>query len=290
MLLAFPWGNSAAAACAVPSSHCAGADVADVGTNTIDRTGLGITDMGGNLPEWVEDDYTPAPGCADLTPIPTYCATNSSCVPLLCPNATDCIIGCADGVNANFADVYCVKPPDGMVENDPFFRTRTPQPMFKGGGSSLDACLQEAGMRNAFQYSAHPVVGFRCAFGAAPTPTPTERLWLHPPADCMEIHLAPGTGTHAPLTMTEQAALQGAVLDSGGRALPFAPDANGELVAACPPAGSKALAVITGAPSRDFDLAIKYVGTGGTCTVQAGVALAAGEVPAGGADETGTCP
>jgi len=295
-LAPYPWGGDTTRlhSCDVPSLGC-GADVSDVGTNPKDVDALGIFDLGGNLPEWVEDDYTPAPACAGATPFAALCGSDTTCVSNACATAM-CEKGCAPGV-AGAAPAtpttntpFCAYDPSAPAQPEPLARTTPRVPMYKGGGVGVPACHFDAGMRTAWdQTDVKTSIGFRCAYGRAPAPTVTARLLFKQlPAGTTAIHLEqPGSIAAQRWTM-----LQVVGFDATRGAFPVALDGNNAYTIETPTAEAPLVVAIQGLPPRAISLPISLDNASGmSCSIAHALDLSGGEPAGGAADEVGeSCP
>ena len=208
----FPWGDSPRACGEVPSQDCGSGNTSlqPVASNSIDRTPLGISDMAGSLPEWVEDDFVVSAGCRYSTPVVVLCAYDSACMTSQCAGGGACQNECFD--NSNGANqcgidvsnpVACLVTPAAEAVTDPFHVTydhstqnqdtgcssnnigiisgnNAPNPLRKGGGAFENQCRQNPAARTGPEDggSSNNRIGFRCATGAAPKASLTARLQL----------------------------------------------------------------------------------------------------------------
>jgi formylglycine-generating enzyme required for sulfatase activity len=290
-LYRFPWGDDVMRLqqCQVPSLQCR-ADTSDVGTNAADENPvLGIYDMASNLPEWVDDDYTPAPGCLAETPFAALCPMASCITAVACAGA--CVTGCAPGIlGVSVGTAYFCIAGSG-AKMDPLMRTATPDPMYKGGGAALDACLAEPAMRKAInqQTTLRPAVGFRCAYGPAVKPTPTARLLINPPAGATQLRMSVANTS---LAAGAWHAVGVTVFDAqhGATSLPHDAATDDVVVDFMEPLPTPLVLALEGAPPIDFKLLMDFAQPAGHCTLVHTVALSMGEPALGGVDHVGeTC-
>jgi hypothetical protein len=282
----YPWGKSPILNCSVPSvESCGAGGLPDVGTTPADKSGLGILDMGGSLPEWVEDDWVPALACADATPLVDLCSNDGGCIQRECPSPSSCLDGCAPDITQVTNAPYCMPGSKTLV--DPLVRTSMPTPMFKGGGKGLDPCYAEAGMRTRYAMGSIQPVGFRCAYGARPPVKLTERLELHPPATCTQVRVQRSTSGAGSLTDQEWQGIDAALFDVVDGRTAATHDAD-DLLLSCGAQQGDAMLLLDGAPEKDFVLHLTYEGAAQSACVF--VRLGSGETPYAAVDKGAPCP
>jgi formylglycine-generating enzyme required for sulfatase activity len=226
-LQAYPWGNAPLACSQIPAQECRANDqqLSPVASNPLDKTGLGIYDMAGSLPEWVEDDFTLGVGCRFQVSSPMVCMGDSTCAASLCSYSGGCQeecqgstynLGCAS-TDANGGQP-CPSIPTTEAVLDPFIVTydhaaqangcqqtssssSSQYSMSKGGGLFEPSCLQNPAVRSLRENNGSGSVngnsarqlGFRCTQTAGqstlPPATGTARLMLSntPACGVMEI-------------------------------------------------------------------------------------------------------
>jgi formylglycine-generating enzyme required for sulfatase activity len=225
---AYPWGDTPLACGQIPSQDCRSGnqELAPVGSSALDKTGLGIFDMAGNVAEWVEDDFTLGVGCRFQVALGPICSGDTTCTANMCNTPAGCQTECqgggfsggCGGSLANGGDT-CPTVPAGEGMVDPFVVTYdhgTPAqnsgcqnsspsssaPMSKGGGVWEPSCAQNPAMRTSQQgYGSSGgsgnggrQLGFRCVqrgtSPSLPRATGTARLSLSTAPTCGVIEIA----------------------------------------------------------------------------------------------------
>jgi formylglycine-generating enzyme required for sulfatase activity len=228
-LQTYPWGSAPLACNQIPAQDCRANDqqLAPVASNPLDKTGLGIYDMAGSVPEWVEDDFTLGVGCRFQVASSMVCNGDANCTATMCNNSGGCQeecqgstynLGCAS-TDANGGQ-SCPAIPTGEAALDPFIVTyahatqaqadgcqqtssssSSQYPMSKGGGLFEPSCLQNPAVRSLrdnngavmVNGNSEPQLGFRCVRTGTqpswPQATGTARLMLSitPTCGVMEI-------------------------------------------------------------------------------------------------------
>lgn len=226
---AYPWGDTPLTCGQIPSQECRSGnqELAPVGSNSLDKTPLGIFDMAGSVAEWVEDDFTPGVGCRFQVALGAICSGDSTCTANMCNTPAGCQTECqgSGGMNscgstlANGGDT-CPTIPAGEVMIDPCFVTydhgtqaqtsgcqysssqSSSAPMSKGGGVWEPSCAQNPAMRTSQQgygssggsSNGGRQLGFRCVqrgtSPSLPATTGTARLMLSTSPTCGVIEIA----------------------------------------------------------------------------------------------------
>ncbi len=213
----YPWGDVARACGDVPSQDCGPSNksLQPVASNPIDCTPLGVYDMAGSVPEWVEDDFTFSSGCRYETPVGVLCSNDSGCMTSQCAGGNTCqgeCIGTSNNMYQCPIDASnpptCLATPVDEAVIDPLHVTydhaaqdqgtdcqgssvgtggaSSRNPLLKGGGVFESQCRQNPaarfwaldGMSINSSGDSRARGGFRCATGNAPQATLTARLQL----------------------------------------------------------------------------------------------------------------
>jgi hypothetical protein len=227
-LQAYPWGDTPPNCGQVPSQDCGSGnrELKAVGTNPFDKTPLGIYDMAGSVPEWVEDDFAIGIGCRYQFSTANICSGDGTCMANLCDSPGGCQEECAGSamnLGCSSSDPNngqsCPVIPANEAQVDPFFvaydhATQAPAsgcqqtstsssryPMYKGGGVFEPSCAQNPAARNLEQGfgvsvnggSSGRQLGFRCvktgSSSSLPRPTGTARYVLNAAPACGQIQV-----------------------------------------------------------------------------------------------------
>ena len=289
-LQAFPWGDLPLPCDQVPSKDCSGErEVSDVGTNVFDRTDTEISDLGGNLPEWVEDDYTSSLGCAGETTYAALCEGSPTCTSTRCTaDKAGCVNGCVDGTAVKFCGAAT------EAATDPLHYTSHPvkgggagdgkgSPMYKGGGVALAACAADPGLRT--RATTGQKVGFRCAAGSPtpsdlPPPTLTARIALQfPVPSCQSVKVQLASKDALPTSVTLETN-QGRLTMTPGQAGEFTADLMKAKLGCATPL-TNVLVVLHGAAFTTYGVTVKYDSGGGCSAYTTDVNLSEGETLSG---------
>ncbi len=214
----YPWGDLPRACGDVPSLDCGSGNkpLQPVASNPIDCTPLGVYDMAGSAPEWVEDDFVFSTGCRYLTPLSTLCSNDTGCVTSQCAGGNACQSECTGTTDTMYQcpvdasnPPTCIPTPAAEAVTDPLHVTydhatqdqgtdcggsnlgtggpSARNPMLKGGGVFENQCRQNpAGRYLALDNNlsinssgdSRARAGFRCVGGTSPQATLTARVQL----------------------------------------------------------------------------------------------------------------
>ena len=242
-LQTYPWGESPPNCGQVPSQDCGSGNrqLPPVGSNSYDKTPLGIFDMAGSVAEWVEDDFTLGVGCRFQVSPALICSGTSSCLASVCPTTAGCQEECQGGTSnmgCGSSDVNGGQPcpviPLDEASVDPYFvsydhasqtqgsgcnsssiSSSQQYPMSKGGGAFEPSCAQNPAMRTLAQAygssdgNSAPQLGFRCVQSgtrsALPAATGIAKLALAVQPTCGVVRIASVTPDTPPAGWGSQA-------------------------------------------------------------------------------------
>lgn len=168
----FAWGDTPPACGRLPLAGCDEQGVRPVGQSPGDVSPWGVHDLGGNVPEWVEDTYSPYIGCADHLGYGELCwGRGAGCADARCSlDSMFCQKSClpppatmSPATMAADAPV-CLMAPAAAVLIDPVVRGTGPYGVVRGGGPSDGACAF-AGFTRRYAAPKSYSAGFRCAVG-----------------------------------------------------------------------------------------------------------------------------
>ncbi len=214
----YPWGDGPRVCGDVPSQDCGtgSKSLQPVASNPIDCTPLGVCDMAGSLPEWVEDDFVFSTGCRYQTPVASLCENDGSCMTSQCAGSNACQSECIGTSNTLYQcpvdssnPPACIPAPASEAVTDPLHVTydhsaqdqgtdcggssvgtggvSARNPLLKGGGVFENQCRQnpagrylalDNNMSGNSSGDSQTRGGFRCASGTTPQATLTARLQL----------------------------------------------------------------------------------------------------------------
>jgi hypothetical protein len=180
----FAWGDASPSCARVPYAGCAEQRPRVVGTTPGDASPSGVHDLAGNVPEWVEDNYSPYIGCADHLSYGELCwGKSNGCADMRCSSdgplcAHGCLPQAASG-NPTGGDAgapVCGVPPDAALVIDPVARGGSPFGVIRGGGPTDSACAFAAFTRRHAAPKSF-VAGFRCVLGGDKLPRRTQQTY-----------------------------------------------------------------------------------------------------------------
>ena len=204
----YPWGSDKPSTKSVPFlGSTAAAGPVPVGTNNDDVDSFGVHDLAGSVPEWVDDAYVAAAGCADRLSYGDQCwGRAATCATERCmADGAACVKGCLPP-----SDELTSSASGGMVTSDPIcpsvamgtapisnpaIRDALSSYAVVRGGGSLDRACDLAGYTRRHVSPHQFFAGFRCAKSAvaanAPTPPLSYRFALdNCPTPSFKVHVA----------------------------------------------------------------------------------------------------
>ena len=104
---AYPWGDTPPDCKDVPFGTCPNAVLGPVGTHPVDATALGVLDLAGSVPEWVDGFYNELNSCIDHLGYADACVnskTPDACAEARCAfdeTQMSCVRGCFPGPGEN---------------------------------------------------------------------------------------------------------------------------------------------------------------------------------------------
>ncbi len=184
-LATYPWGDEPPVCARLPMAGCSETRPRPVGSSPGDVSALGVHDLGGSVPEWVDDDYSPYIGCADHVSYGELCwGAGAGCADDRCAaDGKACVRGCLPAPGALAVSTgggamtpVCEQPPAAALRIDPVARGGSPFTVVRGGGPSDGACAF-AGFARRYAAPKTFAAGFRCArSGDARKPAQTWRF------------------------------------------------------------------------------------------------------------------
>lgn len=172
----YPWGDSPPDCKDVPYGTCPNAVLGPVGTHPVDANGVGVLDLAGSVPEWVDGYYNERSGCVDHLGYADACVgskTPDACAEARCvfdEASKGCARGCFPDVAENgdvggrglvSTPVCPVAPNAASPIPDPIDGTQSPYALVRGGGLRERACTLAGYTRRHTKPGAF-AAGFRC--------------------------------------------------------------------------------------------------------------------------------
>jgi len=212
-LSTYPWGEDPPSCARVPLAGCDETTPRPVGSSPGDVSALGVHDLGGSVPEWVEDSYSPYVGCADHLSYGELCwGDGNGCADDRCAgDGKACVRGClpepgvlSSSTGGSAMSPVCPAAPDAAQAIDPVTRGG-PFNVIRGGGPSDGACAFAAFSRRYAAPKSY-AAGFRCARSGDLGPrngSPTYRFSVGncPPDGRLRVKAAVADGAAAAFTL-----------------------------------------------------------------------------------------